>query len=220
MPHVLAVKCTELLEAWPSKGLVRTALRSWPPAVPAEQWIASRAGRRQGSPAGTTGPASSWHRRPPARWPGGCWCAAVAATGSWPFYACSWPGPPRREPPSGLMAACLCPGLVEPRGWIPSCHGEGVLERSWGQHTKATVATLPVVEDSRTRRRRPAPRDRHGSSGMVARGTCRIGSHQDQSCAVASSTTRSRPGHAVRRPCSSQPPGSANAFTGQPDRDH
>jgi hypothetical protein len=43
----------------------------------------------------TTGPASSWPPRPPPAWPGGCWCAAAAATASWP----STPAPARPPPP-------------------------------------------------------------------------------------------------------------------------
>ena len=46
---------------------------------PATQWIACSAGEDAKAAACTTGPASSSHRRPPARWAGGCWCAAAAA---------------------------------------------------------------------------------------------------------------------------------------------
>jgi SRSO17 transposase len=44
VPHVLAVKCTELLEAGGPKGLVRTSAAQLAAAVPAEQWIACSAG--------------------------------------------------------------------------------------------------------------------------------------------------------------------------------
>jgi SRSO17 transposase len=44
VPHVLAVKCTEPLEAGGPKGLVRTSAVQLAAAVPAEQWIACSAG--------------------------------------------------------------------------------------------------------------------------------------------------------------------------------
>jgi hypothetical protein len=44
VPHVLAVKCTEPLEAGGPKGLVRTSAAQLAAAVPAEQWIACSAG--------------------------------------------------------------------------------------------------------------------------------------------------------------------------------
>jgi SRSO17 transposase len=44
VPHVLAVKRTELLEAGGPKGLVRTGAEQLVAAVPAEQWIACSAG--------------------------------------------------------------------------------------------------------------------------------------------------------------------------------
>jgi SRSO17 transposase len=42
--HVLAVKCTELLEASSPNGMVRTSAEQLAAVVPAEQWIACSAG--------------------------------------------------------------------------------------------------------------------------------------------------------------------------------
>jgi hypothetical protein len=82
--HVLAVKCTEPLDVCSPNG-VRTSAEQRAAAVPAEQWIACSAGygakgrrldnwtRLQLASPATSGMA-----------PGGCWCAAAAATASWP----------------------------------------------------------------------------------------------------------------------------------------
>jgi hypothetical protein len=84
--HVLAVKCTELLEVQAPDGPAgaRTGAEELAAAVPAEQWIACSAGHGARAVGRTTGPARSLPPRLAPAWPGGCWCAAAAVMGSWP----------------------------------------------------------------------------------------------------------------------------------------
>ncbi len=68
---------------------------SWPPRCPPNSGSPAAPGMAPRAAASTTGPASSWPRRLRRGWPGGCWCAPAAATGSWP----SPPAPARPAPP-------------------------------------------------------------------------------------------------------------------------
>jgi hypothetical protein len=102
--HVLAVKCTEPLVVIGPQGLMPTSAEQLAAAVPAEQWIACSAGH------GAKGRRLyDWTRvelasRPRPGWPGGCWCAAAAAT-------VSWPSPPARaRPPRRWSGWCGWPG--------------------------------------------------------------------------------------------------------------
>jgi hypothetical protein len=82
--HVLAVKGTELLEVSSPNGVVRHSAEQLAAAVLAAQWIACSAGHGAKGHRLYDWTASSWHRQPPAGWPGGCWCAAAKVTASWP----------------------------------------------------------------------------------------------------------------------------------------
>jgi hypothetical protein len=66
-PYVLAVKCTQLPTVQAPDGPAGAR-------ASAEQLVAGGAGRA----------VDRLQRRPPARWPGGCLCAAATATASWP----------------------------------------------------------------------------------------------------------------------------------------
>jgi hypothetical protein len=96
--HVLAVKCTELLEVSAADrpaGTARTSAEQLAGAVPAERWIACSAGhgakgRRlyAWTRVELAAPATAGMARC-------CWCAAAAATASWPSPpATARPAPP------------------------------------------------------------------------------------------------------------------------------
>jgi SRSO17 transposase len=94
--YVLAVKCTEPLEASSPNGVVRERAEQLAAAVPAEQWGLPAAPATAPRAAGcTTGPAWRWPRRLRSGWRGGCWCAAAAATASWPSTPATRRRPPR-----------------------------------------------------------------------------------------------------------------------------
>jgi hypothetical protein len=92
----------------PTVPLTRApALSSWPPGCRPNSGSLAAPATVPRAAVCATGPASSWHRRPPAGWPGGCCCAA-APTASWPSTPatasrlrrlsgwCGWWGPAGR----------------------------------------------------------------------------------------------------------------------------
>ena len=84
LSFVLAVKCTEPLTAPRPTGRRGSAPPSWPRLCPPKRGWRVAPGTASRAAGCTTGPESSLPTRPPLAWPGGCWCAAAAATGSWP----------------------------------------------------------------------------------------------------------------------------------------
>jgi SRSO17 transposase len=93
--HVLAVKCTEPLAVSGPNGVVHERAEQLAATVPAEQWIACSAGHGAKGRRLYDWTRIKLARRPPARRPGGCWCAAAAATASWPSTPALVRPPPR-----------------------------------------------------------------------------------------------------------------------------
>jgi hypothetical protein len=89
--HVLAVKCTELLEVDGPVGPARKSAGQLAAVVPAEQWITCTAGHGAKGRRLFDWTASSWPSRRPPGWPGGCWCAAAQSDGELAFSACYGP---------------------------------------------------------------------------------------------------------------------------------
>jgi hypothetical protein len=96
--YVLAVKGTEPLGTVTQGSATAAQLAA---SMPVEQWVAASAGHGARGAACMTGHGSSWPRRLPAAANGGCWCAAAAATGSWP----STPATARAKPPCSAWFA-------------------------------------------------------------------------------------------------------------------
>jgi hypothetical protein len=154
-PQPLAASCWPLGCQPPSGSL----------AVPAR---APRAG------AWTTGPASSWHRRPPASWAGGCWCAAAAATASWPSTPAT-ARPPRRwsgwsewpEPGGRWRRASSRPRARSAWTTTRSAAGRAGIATSpwpcWPMHSWPSSAPRPPVPSGQKGTRQPKRRARPAS---------------------------------------------------------
>jgi SRSO17 transposase len=81
MSYVLAVKGTEPLVAATQGSATASRLAA---SLPVEQWVACSAGHGAKGRRLDDWHDSSWPRPPRPSWRGGCWCAAAAATASWP----------------------------------------------------------------------------------------------------------------------------------------
>jgi SRSO17 transposase len=92
MSYVLAVKGTEPLGTATPGSATAVQLAA---GVPGEQWWPAAPATAPRAAGCTTGHASSWPRRRLPAASGGCWCAAAAATRSWP----STPAMARPKPP-------------------------------------------------------------------------------------------------------------------------
>src|SRR5215211_8030060 len=110
----------------------------------------------------TTGPGSSWQRRPSVGWPGGCWCAAAAATASWP----SMPAMARAATPLvGLVRVAGTRWAVE--GAFEQAKGEVGLDhyevRKWpGWYRHVTLALLAHAFLAVTRAQATSPKRTKG----------------------------------------------------------
>jgi hypothetical protein len=114
--YALAVKGTEPLATATPGSATAAQLAA---AVPGEQWWPAAPATAPRAAAWTTGHAPSWPRPPRPSWRGGCWCAAAAATASWPAtpagpgrHLPGWAGPGGREP-------------LEDRGGLPAGQDRG-----------------------------------------------------------------------------------------------
>jgi hypothetical protein len=97
LPYVLAVNAPSCFRPRIAMaGLGRgSALSSWPLGCQQRSGSLAALATVPRAAGCTTGPASSWSRRRRREWLGGCWCAAAAATVSWPSTP-AWVRPPRR----------------------------------------------------------------------------------------------------------------------------